>query len=261
MIDDVWLLVLAGIGIGAVLTILVQLVWRLARGTRDLGSDAERATFRTLSLASRAAVHLRGGLDTGDLHRASRALRTLLGSDAIAIADTRRIVSVDGRPRPLDRGVAGGVQRDRVRSPAGAHDHPGRGRRSADRRQRAGGRRDRRLRRQGGPAARARHHRGRQVVRGPDRARRAPDLAHRARRSGVARPPCPDQPALHLQRAWARSRRTSAPTRSAPRTWSSTSRTSPGTRSGDRASSRRSPRSSGACTRTSSWSAPASRSA
>lgn len=98
MIDDVWLLVLARIGIGAVLTILVQLVWRLARGARDLGSDAERATFRTLSLASRAAVHLRGGLDTGDLHRASRALRTLLGSDAIAIADTRGIVSVDGRP-------------------------------------------------------------------------------------------------------------------------------------------------------------------
>ena len=102
MIDDVWLLVIAGIGLGVALTLLVQLAWRLARGSRDLGSDVERATFRTLSLASRAAVHLRGGLDTGDLGRASRSLRALLGSDAIAIADQERIVSIDGRPSLSD---------------------------------------------------------------------------------------------------------------------------------------------------------------
>ncbi|MDQ0574202.1 sensor histidine kinase [Agromyces albus] len=102
MIDDVWALVLAGIGIGIALTVLFQLVWRLMRGARDLGSDAERATFRTLSLASRAAVHLRGGLDTGDLHRASRALRSLLASDAIAIANRQGIVSIDGRPSLSD---------------------------------------------------------------------------------------------------------------------------------------------------------------
>lgn len=98
MIDDVWLLVLAGIGVGVAVTLLLQLVWRLARGSRDLGDDAERATFRTLSLASRAAVHLRGGLDTGELHRAARSLRSLLASDAIAIADRQGIVSIDGRP-------------------------------------------------------------------------------------------------------------------------------------------------------------------
>ncbi|WP_448808793.1 sensor histidine kinase [Agromyces bauzanensis] len=97
MIDDAWLLVLVGTGIGVAVTLLLQLVWRVAHGARDLGSDAERATFRTLSLASRAAVHLRGGLDTGDLHRAARALRTLLGSDALAIANREGVVSVDGR--------------------------------------------------------------------------------------------------------------------------------------------------------------------
>ena len=99
MIDDVWLLVLAGLAAGMALTLLLQLAWRLSRGSRDLGSDAERATFRTLSLASRAAVHLRGGLDAGDLHRAARSLRSLLGSDTIAISDRQGIVSIDGRPQ------------------------------------------------------------------------------------------------------------------------------------------------------------------
>ncbi|MCD2443123.1 histidine kinase [Agromyces sp. SYSU K20354] len=102
MIGDAWLSVLAGVGIGIVLTLVLQVVWRLARGSRDLGSDAERATFRTLSLASRAAVHLRGGLDSGDPQRAARALRSLLGSDAIAIADLSGIRSVEGRSDVTD---------------------------------------------------------------------------------------------------------------------------------------------------------------
>ncbi|HEU4465155.1 MAG TPA: histidine kinase [Agromyces sp.] len=111
MIDDAWMPVLAGVGIGIALTLLLQFVWRLARGSRDLGSDVERATFRTLSLASRAAGHLRGGLDAGDPQRAARALRSLLGSEAIAIADTRGILSVDGRPNLADAAwqVASGV--------------------------------------------------------------------------------------------------------------------------------------------------------
>ena len=83
------------LGIGV--TLLAQLVRRHARGARELGSDADRATFRTLSLASRAAVNLRGGLRGDGAHRATRALRTLLGSDAVAIADERGVISVDGR--------------------------------------------------------------------------------------------------------------------------------------------------------------------
>lgn len=109
MIDVVWLPV--AVVAGVALTLLVQWSWRVARGSRDLGSDAERAAFRTLSLASRAAVHLRGGLETGQVHRAARSLRALLGSEAIAIADRKGIVSIDGR---LDLGptawqVASGV--------------------------------------------------------------------------------------------------------------------------------------------------------
>ncbi|MBM7503642.1 sensor histidine kinase [Agromyces aurantiacus] len=126
MIDDAWLPILVGVGIGIALTLLLQVVWRLARGSRDLGSDVERATFRTLSLASRAAVHLRGGLGSGDPQRAARALRSLLGSDAIAIADTERILSVDGRPGLSDAAwqVASSVVESGRRQVSGAPSAP-----------------------------------------------------------------------------------------------------------------------------------------
>ena len=42
-------------------------------------------------------MHLRGGLETADVQRAARSLRSLLGSEAIAIADLNGIVSIDGR--------------------------------------------------------------------------------------------------------------------------------------------------------------------
>ena len=94
---DAALLAVAAFALGIAVTLLAQLIRRQARGGADLGSDAERATFRTLSLASRAAVHLRGGLDGEGAHRASRYLRTLLGSEAIALADRGGVVSIDGR--------------------------------------------------------------------------------------------------------------------------------------------------------------------
>ncbi|GAA1700585.1 histidine kinase [Microcella alkalica] len=94
---DAALLAVAAFALGIAVTLLAQLIRRQARGVGDLGSDAERATFRTLSLASRAAVHLRGGLDGEGAHRASRYLRTLLGSEAIAVADRTGVVSIDGR--------------------------------------------------------------------------------------------------------------------------------------------------------------------
>jgi len=94
---DAALLAVAAFALGIGVTLLAQFVRQQSRGGGDLGSDAERATFRTLSLASRAAVHLRGGLDGEGAHRASRYLRTLLGSEAIAVADRSGVVSIDGR--------------------------------------------------------------------------------------------------------------------------------------------------------------------
>jgi two-component system LytT family sensor kinase len=86
----------AGLVVGVLLTLGLVLAWRLARGSRELGSDSDRATFRTLHLASRAATHLRGGLDGDDVGRAARSLRQLLGADALAVVTAEGAVALDG---------------------------------------------------------------------------------------------------------------------------------------------------------------------
>ncbi|WP_454042415.1 histidine kinase [Cellulosimicrobium sp. Marseille-Q8652] len=92
--------VLAGVAVGLVVGVLLTaglvLALRFARGTRELGSDSEQATFRTLHLASRAATHLRDGLDGDDVRRAARSLRSLLGCDALAIVTRDGVLALDG---------------------------------------------------------------------------------------------------------------------------------------------------------------------
>ncbi|MEV7962229.1 sensor histidine kinase [Oerskovia paurometabola] len=85
-----------GLVVGVLLTAALVVAWRLARGTRELGSDSERATFSTLHLASRAAKHLRDGLDGDDVGRAARHLRTLLGCEALAVVTADGVVALDG---------------------------------------------------------------------------------------------------------------------------------------------------------------------
>lgn len=92
---------LAGIAIGVVLTLAVLFLWRYARGSHELGNDGEHATYRTLHLASRAAEHLRHGLDDGGVSRAARHLRVLLGCDILMIADRQGIVVIDGPGEPF----------------------------------------------------------------------------------------------------------------------------------------------------------------
>lgn len=87
---------LAGALAGAILTLAVIAAVRFTRGSRELGSDGEEATYRTLHLASRAAEHLRGGLADDGAVRAARHLRTLLACDILAIADARGAVAIDG---------------------------------------------------------------------------------------------------------------------------------------------------------------------
>ena len=85
---------------------------KVLRSFRDLGTDAERATYHTLHAASQAGQHLRRGLNPAGAAKASRQLRTLLGCDALAIMDTSGVLAWDGageelKPRLMD--LAAGV--------------------------------------------------------------------------------------------------------------------------------------------------------
>lgn len=76
-----------------------RLLPRLARqraGARSLASDADQATFRTLHTASLASPALRAGLAPGTVERALPHLRSLLGTAAVAVADTDRLLGYEG---------------------------------------------------------------------------------------------------------------------------------------------------------------------
>jgi len=87
---------LVGVVVGAALALGLVVARRVARGSRELGSDAERGEHRTLHIAAQAAAALRGGRDQADRARAARHLRTLLGAAAVAIVGPGDEVAVDG---------------------------------------------------------------------------------------------------------------------------------------------------------------------
>ena len=67
----------------------------LQRG--PLGTEADRATFRTLHTASLAAPPLRAGLTPPAAERSVRFLKALLGAPAVALTDADRMLAWDGR--------------------------------------------------------------------------------------------------------------------------------------------------------------------
>ncbi len=88
---------------------------RILRSFRELGTDAEQATYRTLHAASRAGQHLRNGLTPAGAAKASKQLRGLLGSDALAITNTDAVLAWDGAVeelRPALMGLAARVLAD-----------------------------------------------------------------------------------------------------------------------------------------------------
>ena len=68
------------------------------RGFRrgHLGTESDRATFRTLHTASLASPALREGLTATSAERSIRHLRTLLGTPAAALTDTSSLLAWDG---------------------------------------------------------------------------------------------------------------------------------------------------------------------
>jgi two-component system LytT family sensor kinase len=107
------LLTVAAVAVIAVAIAVVAAVGlKVLRSFRELGTDAERATYKTLHAASRAGQHLRTGLNPAGAAKASRQLRGLLGCDALAITDTTGVLAWDGAGeelRPLLMGLAAGV--------------------------------------------------------------------------------------------------------------------------------------------------------
>ncbi|WP_308797513.1 sensor histidine kinase [Agromyces silvae] len=96
MPESMLLAAAGGVVAGALAVGLVVLLRRIVLASRELGTDEERATYRTLHLASRAAAHLRNGLGEPDAARAVRHLRTLLGSEGVALVDRAGGVALDG---------------------------------------------------------------------------------------------------------------------------------------------------------------------
>ncbi|HKS01058.1 MAG TPA: histidine kinase [Arthrobacter sp.] len=86
---------------------VVAIGLKVLRSFRELGTDAERATYNTLHAASKAGRHLRTGLNPAGAAKASRQLRTLLGCDALAILDVSGVLAWDGTAEELRPGLTG----------------------------------------------------------------------------------------------------------------------------------------------------------
>ncbi|HET9421881.1 MAG TPA: sensor histidine kinase, partial [Nocardioides sp.] len=85
-----------------------------------LGTEADRATFRTLHRASLASPALREGLTEESADRSVRHLRVLLGTPAVALTDTAGVLAWDGQgdhhAEQLPHLVAGTLDRGHTRS-------------------------------------------------------------------------------------------------------------------------------------------------
>ncbi|OUM44323.1 sensor histidine kinase [Arthrobacter sedimenti] len=78
------------------LAVVASLGFRLSRSYRDLGSDADRATYDTLHTAALASEHLREGLTPAGAPKAARHLRGLLRCDILLISDDAGVLAWDG---------------------------------------------------------------------------------------------------------------------------------------------------------------------
>ncbi|MGN7249756.1 MULTISPECIES: sensor histidine kinase [unclassified Arthrobacter] len=91
--------------IALAVAVVVAVGLKVLRSFRELGTDAERATYNTLHAASKAGRHLRTGLNPAGAAKASRQLRALLGCDALAILDVSGVLAWDGTAEELRPGL------------------------------------------------------------------------------------------------------------------------------------------------------------
>jgi two-component system LytT family sensor kinase len=78
-----------------VLLIFGGAAWYAARGNRRLGTSQQHAVYQALRTANLAAPALRRGLHSESAGRAIPYLRTLLGADAVVLADVGGVLAVE----------------------------------------------------------------------------------------------------------------------------------------------------------------------
>ncbi|GAB3521914.1 sensor histidine kinase [Arthrobacter monumenti] len=88
------LLAIAAVVLAAVV-VVSAIGFKLSR-SRDLGSDADQATYATLHTAALASKYLRQGLDPEGAAKASRHLRMLLACEALTLTDESAQLAWDG---------------------------------------------------------------------------------------------------------------------------------------------------------------------
>ena len=90
--------VLLGIGVAALVAALVAAAWRSIRAPQQSGTP-EAAMQSALHAASATLPYLRRGLSARTASGATPHLRALMGATAIALADTRAVLAIDGEGR------------------------------------------------------------------------------------------------------------------------------------------------------------------
>src|SRR5690348_10825907 len=87
-----------GVGLGIGIAAIVLAVWRAMRAPSTAGIP-EAAMQAALHAATATLPHLRKGLTARNAERAVPNLRALTGAAAIALADTRAVLAIDGEGR------------------------------------------------------------------------------------------------------------------------------------------------------------------
>lgn len=77
------------------ITIVGYFGFRISRSTREMGTDAEEATYKTLHHMSVAVPHLERGLTKEGAAKSAKALRRLLNCQVLLISDSTRILATD----------------------------------------------------------------------------------------------------------------------------------------------------------------------
>jgi two-component system LytT family sensor kinase len=91
--------IIAAIAVVAV-AVIALVGFKLTRSYRDLGSEADRATYTTLHTAGLAGQYLRAGLTPAGAAKASKHLRGLLGSDVLVLTGPDHVLGWDGAGQP-----------------------------------------------------------------------------------------------------------------------------------------------------------------